>query len=188
MGWRKKRQIMQRYDITAGIYDARYAEEQRAKIEAALKHVSIMSDDEVLDVGCGSGLLSDYIADRVRRIIALDISKRTLLEAKRRTKRFKNAELLLADADNLPLREKQFTRIFVLTVIQNLPNPVEMLNEARRAARNGCVFIVTGLKRVFSREAFKTLLHEAGMKVIAWEDEERLKCYVAVAQVGYLYS
>jgi len=181
MGWRKKRQITQRYDVTASIYDIRYAEEQRAEIEVALKHVSIMSDDEVLDVGCGTGLLFDYIADKARMIVALDVSKRTLLEAKRRAKRFKNVELLLADADNLPLRDKQFTRTFVLTVIQNLPDPVEMLNEAKRVVRNGGVFIVTGLKRVFSREAFKTLLHQADLNVIAWEDDEKLKCYVAVA-------
>lgn len=181
MGWRKKRQIMRRYDVTANIYDTRYAEEQRAKIEAALKHINVMSDDEVLDIGCGTGLLFDYVADKARIIVAVDVSKRTLLEAKRRTKRFKNVELVLADADNLPLRDKQFTRIFVLTVIQNLPDPVEMLNEVRRVARNGGVFIVTGLKSVFSREAFETLFHKADLNVVAWEDEEKLKCYVAVA-------
>lgn len=173
---------MKRYDVTAEIYDMRYAEEQRAKIEAALKHVNIMSDDDVLDIGCGTGLLFDYIADKARLIVAMDISKKTLLEAKRRTKRFENVELLLADAENLPLRDKQFTRVFVLTVIQNLPDPIVMLNEAERVATKGGVFIITGLKRVFSREMFETLLHKADLNVIAWDDKEKLECYVAVAE------
>jgi hypothetical protein len=32
--WLKKRRVMQRYDLTAEIYEMRYVEEQTAKIEA----------------------------------------------------------------------------------------------------------------------------------------------------------
>ena len=38
-GWLKKRRVMRRYDLTAEMYDMRYAEEQAAKIRAGLKHV-----------------------------------------------------------------------------------------------------------------------------------------------------
>jgi len=60
-GWKKKRDIMQCYNVTAHIYDMRYAEEQTCKIKAALKHAKIEKYDVVLDVGCGTGILFDRV-------------------------------------------------------------------------------------------------------------------------------
>ena len=46
---------MQRYDVTAEMYDERYADEQQRKYKKALENVNV-TGKTVLDVGCGSGL------------------------------------------------------------------------------------------------------------------------------------
>jgi len=181
-GWKKKRQIMQRYNVTASIYDMRYAEEQTAKIEAALEHVKVNKNDSVLDVGCGTGFLFDYVADKAKVTVGLDISKKSLLEARHRIKNFRRIDLILADADNMPFRNGLFSHVFAFTVIQNVPDPTRTLNEIRRVSKDNTIFVVTGLKKIFSKEAFEGLLQKAGLSIIVLDDEEKLKCYVTICR------
>jgi ubiquinone/menaquinone biosynthesis C-methylase UbiE len=177
--WKKKRTIMRRYDLTAHLYDMRYAEEQRAKIEAALEKLTIEKPALILDVGCGTGILFDYVAQRAEAIVGLDISKKILLQAKKRAKNFQNVHLILADADNIPIKENVFTHIFGITVLQNMPNPTKTLKEIRRVAKENAKIVVTGLKKAFTKEKFEGLLHNAGLILFDLRDEG-LKCYVAV--------
>ena len=176
--WDKKRDIMRRYDITAQIYDRRYADEQTAKIEAALEHVKVEAG-MVLDVGCGTGILFNYVADKAWMTVGLDFSKETLLIAKERAKNHASVHLVRADADNVPLRDKVFDQVFAVTLIQNTPSPTETLNEIRRVAKDNGLIVVTGLKKVFTRNILGQLLRNAGLNIIA-VGNEGLKCYVTV--------
>jgi malonyl-CoA O-methyltransferase len=176
--WHKKRTIMKRYDVTARIYDMRYAEEQAAKIEAALRHVEVKAR-AVLDIGCGTGILFSYVADKARMTVGVDVSKKTLLQAKERARDYSNVHLVCADADNMPLRNDVFDTAFAITLIQNMPRQTETLREIRRVAKDNALIIVTGLKKVFTKRKLEQLLNNAGLKIIAMKDED-LKCYVAV--------
>jgi ubiquinone/menaquinone biosynthesis C-methylase UbiE len=180
--WSKKRRIMCRYDLTANIYDMRYEEEQTAKIEAALKNDTIKASGLVLDVGCGTGLLFQHVAEKSAGVIGLDISRKTLTNAKKRAKEFRNVHLVLADADLMPFNDGLFDGVYAFTVIQNLPNPTDTLAEMRNVARVGSTVVVTGLKKCFSRDAFISLLETAGFRIVRLEDGCNLKCYVAVCQ------
>ncbi|MGQ9506792.1 MAG: class I SAM-dependent methyltransferase [Candidatus Bathycorpusculaceae bacterium] len=177
--WKKKRSIIRRYDLTAQIYDTRYAEEQTAKIKAALEELTIEKFAWVLDVGCGTGILFDYIAGKAEAIVGLDISKKILLCAKNRAKNLGNVHLILADADHIPIREKAFIHIFGITVLQNMPNPTKTLEEIKRVAKENAVIIISGLKKVFTREEFEELLRYARLRPVSLKGEG-LKCYVAV--------
>jgi ubiquinone/menaquinone biosynthesis C-methylase UbiE len=179
--WHKKRRVMQRYDLTAEIYEMRYGDEQTAKIEAALKHLKIEQHEQVLDAGCGTGILLDHIADEVKMIVGVDISKKTLFQARQRIhdNELSNAYLVQADVDNIPFSNNLFNKVFVLTVLQNSPDPAKTLTEIKRVGKTGTFFVVTGLKRIFSKRAFTRLLSNARLKAVAFEEKD-LKCYVAV--------
>lgn len=174
-----KRDVIQRYDLTARIYDMRYAEEQTAKIKAAMRSIRMDKQDLVLDVGCGTGLLFNHITDRVKEIVGLDISRKTLLQAKKRTINVPNIHLISADADNIPLKSGMFSHVFAITLIQNMPNPLKTLHEVKRVAEENALIVVTGLKKKFPINVFKTLLQDAGLNIIALKNES-LKCHVAV--------
>ena len=177
--WKKKRNLMHRYDLTAHIYDMQYAEEQTAKIEAALESVTMEKHSLVLDAGCGTGLLFGYVADKTETTVGLDISRKILLQAKKRAKNFQSIRLILADADNMPLRANFFSHVFGITLIQNMPNPAKTLNEIKRVAKKDAAIVVTGMKKSFTLEEFEELLRDAGFNIIALKDEG-LKCYVTV--------
>jgi len=177
--WNTKRSTMRRYDLTAHIYDMRYANEQAAKIEAALKGLEIERNGLVLDAGCGTGVLFGYVGNKTEGLVGLDISRKVLLYAKKRAESFANIHLVLADADNMPLKENVFSRVFGITLIQNMPDPVKTLNEINRVARENALIVVTGLKKVFTLEEFGELLRTASLKIVSLKDGD-LKCYVAV--------
>jgi ubiquinone/menaquinone biosynthesis C-methylase UbiE len=182
--WDKKRGLMHRYDVTAHVYDMQYAEEQIAKIKAALEGLKIHKHSLVLDAGCGTGLLFGYVTDKTEATIGLDISRKILLQAKKRAKNFQNICLILADADNMPLKENIFDHLFGITLIQNMPNPAKTLNEISRVAKENAVIVVTGMKKAFTLEKFEELLLDAGFNIIALKDEG-LKCYVTVCTKTY---
>lgn len=157
-----------------------YAEEQTTKIKAALKNIKFHDGGFVLDVGCGTGLLFKHIADKMQTTVGLDISGKTLLQAKKRAKAFTNFHLVLADADHMPFKENFFSHIFVITLLQNMPNPHKTLKEIMSVATENAVIVVTGLKKVFPLDGFKKILKNSGLKIIDLIDDSSLKCHVAV--------
>lgn len=178
--WEKKRDIMRKYDATAHIYDLRYEQEQTAKYSAALESLQEQELGLVLDVGCGTGLLFNHIRAISTRIVGVDISRETLHRARERARNSSAIEVICADADLLPFRGSIFNHAFAMTLIQNSPNPIQTLKEVERVSRNDAVTVVTGLKRVFSKDGFAGLLRKARLHVTVLKDEENLKCYVAM--------
>jgi malonyl-CoA O-methyltransferase len=179
--WEQKRRVMRRYDVTARMYDLRYAEEQEAKYKVALEQLSVARNSIVLDVGCGTGLLFSHVAVEAETVVGLDVSRKLLFQAREHAKNFRNVHLVQADADHLPFRSEYFTVVFAFTVLQNMPKPAETLNEIKRTAKHDGSIVVTGLKKAFSLEAFEELLQKAGLRVVSLKDDEVVKCYVAVS-------
>lgn len=181
--WKRKRVVMRRYDLTADMYDMRYFEEQTAKISVALEDLTIDKPALILDVGCGTGILFDYVAEKANAIVGLDISRKILFQAKKSAKNFGSAHLILADADNMPFKENIFSHVFGITLLQNMPKPLKTLREIRRVVRKDAVIVVTGLKKAFALEEFEGLLLNAGFVIIDLKGEG-LRCYVAVCRVS----
>jgi ubiquinone/menaquinone biosynthesis C-methylase UbiE len=178
--WNQKRKTMRRYDLTAEMYERRYAEEQAAKYKAALEHLNITRNSRVLDVGCGTGLFFNQVAAETRTVVGVDISRKLLLQAQERGHQFQNVHLVQADADHLPFKNNYFNVVFAFTVLQNMPKPLETLSEIKRNVGRDAPIVVTGLKKAFSLEAFQALLKDAGLRIVSLADADALKCYVAV--------
>ena len=175
--WAQKRDIMLRYNSTAHCYDRRYFEEQTLKIKAAIEGVNVRKESLILDVGCGTGLLFDYATKRAKTIVGLDISRETLLKAKKRAKKSSKIHLIFADADNMPFKKGVFNHVFSITLMQNMPDPIVTLKEIKRVTKEDAFIVITGLKKKFSNETFNRLLRDANLRVIE-SRSEGLKSYV----------
>jgi len=179
--WDQKRKIIRRYDLTAQLYDVRYVEEQEIKYKTALERLNVARNSNVLDVGCGTGLLFSHFAAEAQTVVGVDISGKLLLQAKERARNFQHIHLVQADSDHLPFKDNHFSMVFAFTVLQNLPDPLETLKEVKRIAESDAPIVVTGLKKAFSLEAFRGLLQSAGLRVVSLNDDDALKCHVAVS-------
>jgi len=178
--WKEKRGTMRHYDQQATIYDVQYLGEQNAKIEDALSITELKPNETVLDLGCGTGFLFQHINKTIKLLVGLDISSNVLREAKKRTKKLTNIALVRADADNTPFPDCIFDRVFAITLLQNMPDPLKTISEMRRIGKPQAIFVITGLKKKFTQEAFVDLLKAARLKVSALETDQRLKGHIAV--------
>jgi ubiquinone/menaquinone biosynthesis C-methylase UbiE len=123
--------------------------------------------------------LFNHVAEKAETVVGLDISRKVLLQAKERSRKFVNVDLIQADADNIPFSNQVFSHVFAMTLIQNMPNPIKTLKEVERVTKNDAVIVVTGLKKKFSLEDFVRLLRKIGLNIIEMKNES-LKCYVAI--------
>ena len=178
--WKEKRGTIRHYDQQSIVYDVQYLGEQNAKIEDALSSTEIKPNEIVLDLGCGTGFLFQHIDKTIRLLVGLDISSKALREAKKCTKNLSNTELIRADADNTPFRDHIFDRIFAITLLQNMPNPMKTITEMKRIGKPQAIFALTGLKKKFTTKSFVDLLERARLKVVTLNTNQRLKGHVAV--------
>lgn len=180
--WEQKRQHMSHYDSTAHIYNTRYAEEQDLKIRAMFEDLELAGQSTALDLGCGTGLLLPELQKTARSIVGLDISRRMLKEAERFRKYRERVHFVLADADHTPLRPRCFDAVFVLTLLQNMPNPRHSLQEVERIIKTNGLVVVTGLKKSFTEHSFVKLLKSGKLKVRLVKAEDEVKCHIAICQ------
>jgi len=171
---------MYHYNSLAPVYDAQYGGEQDAKMKAALSSINLKEDSLVLDAGCGTGLLFEHVGRSVKLLVGLDVSSRILREAKKRVKQLPMIAVVRADADFTPFRNDVFDATFAMTLLQNVPDPLVTLREMKRVSKNRAFFVVSGLKKRFSREAFVELLQRARLEVSVIESSGELKGHVAV--------
>lgn len=170
---------MGRYNTTADSYDEQYEDEQRGKYRNALENVEV-SGKNLLDVGCGSGLFFQEVAAQAQLVVGIDISSKLLQKAKSQAKKLPTVFVVQADADHLPFTNEYFDGIFVFTVLQNMPEPMQTLAELNRVVAAGGRVVVTGLKKAFVLEKFMDVLEDSDMQVETFIDDEAINCYVAV--------
>lgn len=175
---------MRHYDRLAKIYDAQYAKEQEAKIEAALGETHLKPDSRVLDIGCGTGLLLKYIGNSVVLLVGIDISPHILTEAKTQAKRFQNVALLRAEAGHPPFKSQTFDTVFAITLIQNTPDPARTLKEIKRIAKQDAIVTVTALKKEFTLKNFRQLLKNAELSIITMKTDNNLKDHIATCRAS----
>jgi len=173
-----KREIKDSYDNLGGrLYDLRYGAEQREKYEAILAEVEVSERDIVLDNGCGTGLLLEYLSTTA---VGLDISSSLLSKALTRIRDTYDKHLIQGDAENLPLRDHVFGRVFAITLIQNTPNKARALEEISRVGYRGTTVAITALKKAFSEAAFRHVIESAGFVIMNFIDDEKLSDLIAI--------
>ncbi len=178
--WNEKRGTMRHYDQQAAIYDRQYLGEQNTKIEDIINHMKLGLNEVALDLGCGTGFLFQHIHKKVEFLVGIDLSQKALREAKKRTKNLSNIALIRADADNTPFPDHIFDKVFAVTVLQNMPDPMKTITETKRVGKPQAMFAVTGLKKKFTQESFVALLKRSQLKVVTLNTNPLLKGHVAV--------
>ena len=186
-GWNEKYGSVDYYDYIAPFYDEVYKDEQKAKIDVALRHINLAKESVVLDAGCGTGFLFKYLSEKVRFLVGLDTSPGILKEAKKLAKSFSNVHLIRADADFMPFPKGIFDGVFALTLLQNMPNHLWTLNELKRVGKGHSIVVITAFKkyrkyRHFVQTTFVALLDAAGFEVFVIDNNEKLKDFVAICK------
>ena len=108
-----------------------------------LRHIPNGSESG-LEVGCGTGAFARRLAERARRVVALDLSPEMIRVARSRSAGFANIEFYVADAMSRDLPAAHFDCIASIATLHHLPLR-EMILKLKAALKPGGVLLVLDL-------------------------------------------
>ena len=123
----------------------------------------------VLELCCGSGLMSEALARRGAILTGTDVSLQALARARERARRYGfPAAFHVADAEALPFRDGSFDVVAVHDGLHHLDDPSRAIAEMARVARRGLLILEparAGLTRLAVRLGLAEEVEEAGNHV-----------------------
>lgn len=122
---------------------AAYHRAHAAELRAMIAGLPLAPGDRVLDLACGDGVYSCWLAERVGpggRVVGVDLSAAYLELARRQVARSPAGSAVsfkLADAYALPFADGSFDLAWCAQSMFSLPDPLGALRELRRVVRPG---------------------------------------------------
>lgn len=93
---------------------------------------------KVLEVGCGVGTDLFQFAKGGARVVGIDLSPKSVFLTKRRFQISKvEADILIADAENLPFKDSKFDLTYSWGVLHHTPEPERAIHEIYRVTGPG---------------------------------------------------
>ena len=138
-------------------------------INRLLQQSNINSNDEVLDIGAGKGIITKALLDRGCRVTAVELDEKNILYLKKQFENEKRCALLFGDFMELPLPEGNY-KIFsnipffitsdVLNKITQAKNPPidTYLILQKQAAMKYCGAMETTLKSLLLKPRFNMII------------------------------
>lgn len=141
------------FDRIAPVYDT-WAGGQHRRVAARLVDLATPAPDEqVLDVGSGTGLVANLVAPRVDPgvVFGIDLSESMLSIA--RARREKNVQFLGMAAEHLVFRPETFDLVTMGEALAYLADPTMALEEAHRVLKTGGRLAVSCQRRSLNTRA-----------------------------------
>ena len=138
-------------------------DEQPGRIQMAddlfasfLREVPLSSDLDVLEFGCGTGLITMRLQPHVGRIVAVDSSEGMLAQLNRKVAAAQatNIETRFVDLARAGRLEGQYDLVVISMVLHHIPEPAAIFLEFHRILRPG------GRLAVFDLDAEDGLFHQ----------------------------
>lgn len=142
--------LNEEYSRLASRYDTRWSRYTEVTTDVTIRHIGLLSSEDVLDVGCGTGALLGQIRRKYpnAKLAGIDISNDMLAIAGRRLGH--SVALKQGQAESLPYPDAEFDIVVSTSVFHFIRNPHLALTEIRRVLKPHGRMIITGLVRRLS--------------------------------------
>jgi ubiquinone/menaquinone biosynthesis C-methylase UbiE len=123
-------------------------------VERVFSQIDLGSVKRVLEVGCGIGVLSSYLAEKHDwEVIGVDVDSEQIERAKNGHRESKYLKFLEADATGLPFGDGGFDLVLSVDVLHHIPNRNKAFDEMSRVLKsNGfCVLVDMALPKIFGK-------------------------------------
>jgi ubiquinone/menaquinone biosynthesis C-methylase UbiE len=137
------------WDRFANYYDSFIDKVFRKSYVHILENIEsdLNSNQNVLEIGTGTGIIPFSICSKVSSIVATDISPKMIhIASKKLTKaKIQNIDFQIQDSYNLTLPDKSFDIVIASNLLHLLYEPEKPLNEVKRVLRENGIFIAPTL-------------------------------------------
>lgn len=119
------------------------------------------ADMTVADLGCGDGYLSLAVADRVKKVIAVDLSSKMLQELRNKaaSRNILNIEAIEGNAVDLPLDDNIADVVCSNMLLHHIDDPNIVIGEIYRILKTGGMVFAADLARHTNHE-FSRSMHD----------------------------
>lgn len=97
----------------------------------------------VLELGCGTGLFTEVLQKRARKVIATDYSEEMVAMAKEKRGQLQNVEFEQANAMKLEYEDESFDTVFMANLIHVIGNAEKVILESKRVLKREGMLIIT---------------------------------------------
>ena len=149
----KRASILRFYEDLARDYDRRFNNPRLNYMRNVEKKIILESlkSGLILDIGCGTGEQSLFLAKRGYQVVGVDISREMLAKANENAKEGKlkdNLSLVIASAEALPFRDKSFEGLIsIFGVFNHIPRADHAFRETHRVLKSGGRAVFTVVNR-----------------------------------------
>ena len=128
------------------------------QIRAAITPTAKMN---LLDLGCGPGIVTAALSPHVREVVAYDLTPEMLNQARKRCQEagLRNVRFELGGAEHLPFEDGAFDCVVTRLTIHHFSDPRSVMDEVVRVIRHGGKVIVADV--VSSESEEEAALHNA---------------------------
>lgn len=165
----------------------------------ALALAGIQEGKEALDVGAGTGFMTEGLIAEGLKVVALDRSKAMLERMREKFRSCDGITYLIGDAENIPLLDESFDYVFANMCLHHLEDPVRAVKEMVRVLKPNGKLVITDLDEHsfaflkeehhdrwmgFKREEVKNWLLSAGLRDVFVGDLEENCCTRSCCEGG----
>ena len=131
------RSVQDAYDAWASQYDRDDNATRDLNAEVLREQTFFSTDDDVLEIGCGTGLNTQWLAARAGQVVAVDFSEAMLEKARTR---LEETDVILRPLDVTEpwsFEGRQFDSVVSTLVLEHVERLGHVFREARRVLRPG---------------------------------------------------
>jgi SAM-dependent methyltransferase len=148
----------------------------------------INSNAVVMDVGCGTGRWTKYIAPKVKFVEAVDPSE-AVFSAASLLKGQDNVRITQASTDNLPFADNSFDLVFSIGVLHHIPDTRQAMYDCVRKVKPGGQFLTYLYYSLDNRGGFFKLVFKLSnvVRKVVSALPARLKRFVCDVLAVFVY-
>jgi 2-polyprenyl-3-methyl-5-hydroxy-6-metoxy-1,4-benzoquinol methylase len=103
---------------------------------------AIPANGQILDVGCGNGVISRHLGQFGYQVLGIDISEKTIAVARSKNA-LPNVQFEAISAESLTAQGKQYDAVICSEVLEHLDNPSLLLRTIYQSLKDNGLLIVT---------------------------------------------
>lgn len=141
--WESRRALGQTFDLSAEAYDAARPAYPASLVDHAIERGSLAADSHVLEVGCGTGKLTEMLVARGLVVDAVDPGPNMIAVARRRLDQTGGVTFHLARFEDVELPAQSFEAVFSATAFHWVDPAVGWAKAAAHLSADGLLALLS---------------------------------------------
>ena len=127
-----------------------------------------LEDMEILDIGCGGGILAEELSKKGANVTGIDASEKTIEIAKQHSQENDlkiNYECSTLE-DHLKKSKKKYDSIICFELIEHVPDQLKLINDISRVSKKGSKLFLSTINRNIVSFLFAKVIAEYILKIV----------------------